>query len=267
MGEDGMSMEEAKIARAAEMLWCARLECRRMDALPPDCRPQTLSDGYAVQDAMAALAGQKVVGWKIAATSAAGQRHIGVEEPLGGRLFADFLLSDGALLPAAPLHMRVAEAEFAFRLGRDLAPRETPYEIGEVCDAVADLHLAIEVPDARFERFAEMGAAQIAADDAFAAWFILGPRVANWRTVDLSRHPVRAIKNGAIAGEGSGANVLGDPRVALTWLANDRSKRGGGLRTGDVITTGTCITPLAVAAGDKVVADFGTLGRVAANFV
>jgi 2-keto-4-pentenoate hydratase len=260
-------MEQGRITRAAEILWRTRLECRRIETLPMDCRPQILADGYAVQDAMAALAGQKVVGWKIAATSAAGQRHIGVDEPLGGRLFADFMLRDGALLPAAPLHMKVAEAEFAFRLGRDLGPRDAPYEVGEVCDAVADLHLAIEIPDARFERFAEAGPAQIAADDAFAAWFVLGPRVADWRAVDLSCHPVRAIKNGAIAGEGSGANVLGDPRVALTWLANDRSKRGEGLRAGEVITTGTCITPLPIGAGDKVVADFGRLGRVVANFV
>ena len=260
-------MDEAKITRAAEILWHARLDCRRIDALPPDCRPRTLSEGYAVQDAMAALADQKVVGWKIAATSAAGQRHIGVDEPLGGRLFAGFLLADGALLPAAPLHMRVAEAEFAFRLGRDLGPGKACYDIGEVCDGVADLHLAIEVPDARFERFAEIGAAQIAADDAFAAWFILGPRVANWRSFDLSTHAVRAIRNGAVAGEGSGANVLGDPRAALAWLVNDRIKRGGGLMASDIVTTGTCVTPLGVGAGDKVIADFGVLGKVMASFL
>jgi 2-keto-4-pentenoate hydratase len=262
-----MAMDEATITRAAEILWHARLECRRIDALPPDCRPQTLAEGYAVQDAMVALTGQKVVGWKIAATSAAGQRHIGIDEPLGGRLFADFVLKDGALLPAAPLHMRVAEAEFAFRLGRDLGPGKAPYDIGAVCDAVADVHLAIEVPDARFERFAEVGPAQIAADDAFAAWFVLGPRVTNWRNVDFSRHPVHAIKNGKIAREGSGGNVLGDPRAALTWLVNDRVKRGGGLQAGEIVTTGTCVTPLEIDAGDKVIADFGDLGQVVANFV
>lgn len=260
-------MDKTRITRAAEILWRARLECRRIEALPPECRPQSLSEGYAVQDAMTVLAGQKVVGWKIAATSAAGQRHIGVDQPLGGRLFADFLLSDGALLPADPLHMRVAEAEFAFRLGRDLDPRKARYDVGEVCDAVADLYLAIEVPDARFERFAVIGAAQIVADDAFAAWFVLGPRVANWRNFDLSAHPVQVVKNGKLAGEGSGANVLGDPRAALTWLVNDRIARGEGLRAGDIVTTGTCVTPLAIGAGDKVIAAFGVLGQVVANFV
>jgi 2-keto-4-pentenoate hydratase len=262
-----MAMDKTKITKAAEILWQARLGCRRIEALPEDCRPRSLAEGYAMQDAMAALSGQKVVGWKVAATSAAGQRHIGVSEPLAGRLFADFLLTDGALLPVAPLHMRVAEAEFAFRLGRDLPPRGKPYDMGEVSDAAAELHLAIEIPDARFERFDNVGAAQIAADDAFAAWFILGPRVADWRGLDLSLRPVRAFKNGELAREGSGANVLGDPRAGLAWLANERVKRGEGLKAGEIVTTGTCVTPLEIAAGDKVIADFGALGRVAANFV
>jgi 2-keto-4-pentenoate hydratase len=260
-------MERAAIDKAVDILWQARLNCRRLDALPDDCRPQTLDEGYAVQDAMAMACGQPVVGWKIAATSAAGQKHIGVSEPLGGRLFADFVLKDGALLPTAPLHMRVAEAEFAFKMGRDLPPRKTPYTLAEVVDAASDLHLAIEVPDARIERFDEAGPAQIAADDAYAAWFILGPKVRDWRQVDLVNHAVRALKNGALAREGSGANALGDPRLALTWLANDRSKRGIGLRTADVITTGTCVKPLEVGPGDRVVADFGDLGRVSAIFV
>ena len=60
--------------------------------------------------------------------------------------------------------------------------------------------------------------------------------------------------------------MLGDPRIALTWLANDRAKRGIGLRAGDIITTGTCIKPLEIAPGDKVTADFGASGRVSVNF-
>ena len=85
-------MDDARITQAAEILWRGRLECRRMATLPAECRPQTLDEGYAIQDAMVPLAGQAVAGWKIAATSAAGQRHIGVDEPLGGRLFVETLM-------------------------------------------------------------------------------------------------------------------------------------------------------------------------------
>lgn len=255
-------MDAAGINKAAEILWHARLKQSRVRALPADCKPASLGDGYAVQDAMADRAGQPLFGWKIAATSVAGQRHIGVSEPLAGRLFADFVLPDGACLPAAPLQMRVVEAEFAFRLGRDLGARAAPYDMAEVCAAIADLHLAIEIPDARFEPFDTIGPAQITADDAFAAWFVLGPAVRDWPKFDLPSQPVRVSKNGKVAAEGKGANALGDPRQALTWLANERAKRGDGLKAGEVITTGTCITPLGISPGDAIVAEFTGLGRV-----
>ena len=259
-------MDQSRIEQAAALLWRTRLEQKRIDALPDHLRPRSLAEGYAIQDAMVAVAAQPVSGWKIAATSKAGQEHIGVTEPLAGRLFKTFILEDGARLPAAPLHMKVMEAEFAFRMARDLKPRGAAYEQVEVCDAAAALHLAIEVPDARFERFAEIGPAQIVADDAFASWFLLGPEVRDWRRLDLAAQRVRATKNGALAAEGTGANALGDPRIALTWLANHLARRGIGLKQGDIVTTGTCITPLTIAPGDQVVAEFIGLGRVTVGF-
>ena len=260
-------MDQPQIDQAAALLWQTRLEQRRIDALPGHLRPHSLAEGYAIQDAMVATAAQPVLGWKIAATSKAGQQHIGVTEPLAGRLFKNFVVADGACLPAAPLHMKVMEAEFAFRMGRALPPRDAAYEQRDVCDAVDSLHLAIEVPDARFERFAEIGPAQIVADDAFAAWFLLGPEARDWRQLDLSMQKVRVHRNGALAVEGSGAEALGDPRIALTWLANHLARRGIGLKPGEIITTGTCITPAAVAPGDQMMADFIGLGRVTVAFI
>jgi 2-keto-4-pentenoate hydratase len=259
-------MDQSHIAEAAAFLWRTRIEQRRIEALPDSLKPRSLAEGYAIQDAMVAMAAQPVSGWKIAATSKAGQEHIGVTEPLAGRLFKNFILQDGARLPAAPLHMAVIEAEFAFRMGRDLPPRSAAYNQAEVCDAVAALHLAIEVPDARFERFAEVGPAQIVADDAFASWFVLGAQVHDWQRLDLPAQPVRAFKNGALFREGVGANALGDPRIALTWIANHLAQRGIGLNLGDIITTGTCITPATIGPGDQMVAEFVDLGRVAVSF-
>jgi len=261
------TMDLRQAEQAADILWAAWREGRRLDALPDSCRPRDLADGYAVQDALAARHGGDCLGWKIAATSGDGQRHIGVTEPLGGRLFAAFAHGDGARLPAGGLHMRVAEAEFAFRLASDLAPRGRDYAADEVMRAVADLHLAIEVPDSRYEDFATIGAPQLVADDACAGFFVLGGKATDWRAIDLARHPVTALRNGEVAARGSGANVLGDPRVALTWLANDRAKRSDGLRAGDVITTGTCVKPVPIAPGDEVVMDFGSLGRVQVRFL
>ena len=60
--------------------------------------------------------------------------------------------------------------------------------------------------------------------------------------------------------------MLGDPRVALAWLVNELSTLDIVLKAGQVVTTGTCMTPIPLAPGDKVEADFGALGRVAVRF-
>jgi 2-keto-4-pentenoate hydratase len=140
--------------------------------------------------------------------------------------------------------------------------------VPEVLAAVASLHPAIEVPDSRFADFTRVGAAQLIADVACACWFVIGPATpADWRTIDLAQHGVSAYRNGALAGQGSGVNVLGDPRSALAWIANELCAHSDGLRAGDVVMTGTCLTPVPVSAGNSVKADFGAFGALEVAFV
>ena len=254
-------MHSDAISAAAALLWQHWTNATRIPELPPDCRPETRADGYAIQRALAGLSGQPVVGWKIAATSVAGQRHIGVDGPLAGSLLADRVIATGGSLPIDSNLMRVGEAEFAFRLARPLPPRDRPYEIGEVLDAVGTLQPAIEIPDSRYASFAIVGAPQLVADNA-CAWFLAvgAAATADWRSMDLAGHTVDAFLNGVKAAEGIGANVLGDPRAALTWLANELRVFGAGLRAGDLVTTGTCIPPVPLAPGDSFRVDFGVLG-------
>ena len=55
--------------------------------------------------------------------------------------------------------------------------------------------------------------------------------------------------------------MLGDPRAALTWIANELRTVADGLRAGDVVITGTCVVPLTVKPGDRVRMNFGDLGN------
>lgn len=238
-----------------------------MQALPEALRPATRAEGYAIQAEIARLSARKLFGWKIAATSKAGQAHIGVDGPLAGRLLAEMVHGDGAVLEFGANRMRVAEAEFAFRMARDLPPRAAEYRVAEVMDAVAALHLAIEIPDSRFAVFARVGAAQLIADNACAHQFVLGPVAPEiWRGMDLAAHRVVGRVAGKIEREGIGANVLGDPRIALAWLANELSRHGITLAAGQVVTTGTCLVPMECGPGDHVTAEYGVLGRVSMAF-
>jgi 2-keto-4-pentenoate hydratase len=148
-----------------------------------------------------------------------------------------------------------------------LAPREAPWRSEELVDAVEALLPAIELPDSRFASVDRAGAPQLIADNA-CAWRFAGgqPAPESWRKLDLSACTVRADVGGRYQREGLGANVLGDPRLALAWLANELSAQGVALEAGQVVTTGTCLAPLQVQPGDHLQVDFGELGRIDLRF-
>ena len=232
-----------------------------IEALPDECRPRTMADGYAAQRALAAVSGEPVLGWKIAATSTSGQRHINVDGPIAGRLLASRVHHGPCEVAFGANRMAVAEAEFAFVMGAELPAREKAYSVEEVLAAVATLHPAIEIPDSRFADFTRAGSAQLAADNACAHEFVLGPATgADWRAIDLAAQPVRLSIDGRVATTGAGADALGDPRIALAWIANNHAAQGAALQAGDIITTGVCGKPGAIAAGSRVEADLGPIG-------
>jgi 2-keto-4-pentenoate hydratase len=235
----------------------------RIDALPEASRPRDRSEGYAISAAVARLSGDTVAGWKIAATSAAGQKHINVDGPLGGRILRNRLIPPGGTAEVGGTIMKVAEAEFAFVLGKAFPDRGAPYTQAEVMDAVTALHLSIEIPDSRYADFTLVGAPSLIADLACPSWLVLGPEVtADWRGLDLSEHRVTAWKNGVEAASGTGKAVLGDPRIALTWLVNEAATYGGGVEAGQFVTTGTCVVPVPIAPGDAITMDYGPLGTL-----
>jgi len=253
--------------QAARFLADASRAGRFIEALPGDLRPASRADAYAVQAAMQAFSAHPLFGWKIAATSAAGQQHINVSGPLAGRLLAERVFPDGTAITLKGNQMLVVEGEFAFRMAHDLPPRREPYTRSEVLDAVASLHPAIEVPNSRFKPFELAGEAQLIADNACAEYFLLGDAAPHgWRGIDLVGHQVCAVDGEGRQHAGSGVNVLGDPLLALTWIANELSSIGVALAAGQVVTTGTCFKPFAVKPGDHVRMDFGALGRIAVRF-
>jgi 2-keto-4-pentenoate hydratase len=231
--------------------------------LPAELAPASRADGYAIQAHYERYSSSPRAGWKIAATSAAGQAHINVDGPIAGRILAERIQEDGAVVSIDGNRMRVCEPEFGFRFGEDVPARPEPYSVEEVMDKVGDLHLTLELPDSRFTDFTRVGTAGLIADDACARDLVVsGPVSASWQPIDLSRHTVAAQVAGRYSREGSGANVLGDPRVALTWLVNELSGLGIDIGAGEMVTTGTCMNPLEIEAGDHITADFGMLGAI-----
>ena len=256
-----MTMESKRTEEAGRIIHGCWIAGDVIEVLPDACRPRTMAEGYAAQRALAAASGEPVVGWKIAATSVSGQRHINVDGPIAGRLLASRVHHSPCEVAFGANRMAVAEAEFAFVMGSDLPAQEDAWSVDEVLAAVATLHPAIEIPDSRFADFTRAGSAQLAADNACAHEFVLGPATdADWRAIDLSAHRVTLSIDGRVATTGAGSDALGDPRAALAWIANNHAVQGAALRAGDIITTGVCGKPSAIAAGSHVVAEFGAIG-------
>jgi 2-keto-4-pentenoate hydratase len=259
-------LDKQQIATASQTLHDHWRAGTKLEALDASLRPKNRVEAYAIQAAIERFSTTNLYGWKIAATSEAGQKHINVAGPMAGRMLAETVIADGGTASMAGNAMRVAEPEFAFRMRADLPARSTPYTVSQVLDAVDTLHPAIEIPDSRFSDFVGAGAEQIIADNACAHLFVLGPATtADWRSRDLvEERPIITLRGQQYVGHGK--NVLGDPRLALTWLANELRGLGVTLKAGRVVTTGTSHPPLPIQAGDFCAVDFGVLGKVSVGF-
>lgn len=259
-----MSPEEAR--RAAALLLAARADCRPLASLPPACRPKDAAEGYAVQDALVAAMGGHVAGYKIGATSQKAQSYLETDGPFSGQVLEANLLDSPQHLAAASYNLRVIEPEFAFRLASDLPSRAQGYEEAGVAAAVEAVYPAIELVTSGLADWNHQGVASLIADNGVNGALILGAPSVDWRDLDIGAQRVTVRINGEDGGEGYGANAMGHPLTALTWLANHLSRRDRGLVAGQVVTTGVVTRFYELNAGDRVEADFGQLGAVMLDF-
>lgn len=251
-------MTPEQIRMAAALLIAARRRHRQLDSLPDSCRPASAADAYAIQDAVVSELGP-VAGWK---TGSPGPDI----EPIAAPLAASAVFPSGAALPASGFHMIGIEAEIAFRIGRDLPPRAADYERDEVAAAVASLHPAIEVVDSRLPDWDSADAWWRLADNQTNGAFVYGDGLTGWRDIDPVRQPVALSIDGAVVAETVGGNPAGDLLRLLAWVANHCARRCGGLRSGDIVTTGSCTGLIFTAPGAAVVAHFPGIGEARVDF-
>lgn len=267
VGPNGRS---ADMARSADVLFRAAAADDPVPPLPEDLAPTSRAEAYEAQRYLAERTGQPTLGWKIAATSAAGQRHINVDGPVAGRVLADRVYDENATVPLTGNRMCLAEPEFVFVMGETLPPRPAPYSAREVAEAVSSLRLGIELPSTRFLDVTAVGAHQLIADNACGHDFVLGPTAHDgWKDrqlADVSMTATITGPSGERTVDGVGANVLGDPWSALMWFVNELSAVGITIESGSFVTTGTCSEPIPVQPGDALHAAFDGLGVVSCTF-
>jgi 2-keto-4-pentenoate hydratase len=252
-------------ANAAALLAGARV---RHDPVVDGLSVRTFDDAYAVQAAFRARWPQDVVGHKVGCSSKQSQRLVNSPGPIAGSLFADNVWQQPATLDPETFFVAGVEAEFGFRLAADLPPRPALYTREEAAASVAAVLPLIEICDTRLSDWRARRIEEITADNAFNGGVVIGSDFAAWRELELGTHEVTLSIDGVQKGIGTGALVLGHPLLALTWLANELSRQGIGMRAGDLIAAGTCTGLHFAEPGSTVVADFGRrLGQVTIRFV
>jgi 2-keto-4-pentenoate hydratase len=248
--------------RVATALWKARTD-GGLVAVEDAERPVDEAAAYDMQDQVTALFDAEIVGWKLGATNDKTMALLGLERPFVGPLLSVHFHDMNEALQINPEHAPALETEFLVALASDLPPRSAAYTEDEVAAAVEYVCPAFEVVACRCEvGFANAGLLLL-ADSAANVAVIQGSRSADWRSADLSDHPLRVEVNGSEAATGSSNLLLwGNPYGAVAYLASHPQVAQRGLRKGDRIITGTCGGLLPIAPGDEAYADFGVLGSV-----
>ena len=282
MPDAELTLPPDAIQRAAQILAARRRSGQVGGALPPACRPASLSDALAVQEAVTHILSQgvgdhqsdPVVGWKCGLP--------GADTWVLAPLYASVLYRvddghyghDGQALPSLgwPVWTQAGrvkvEPELAFVLGRDLPARAQAYGADEVLAAVTRIHLALELIDNRYDEQEKepLHFADRLADGLVNQGLWLGP------AIDLARGcasqvldvEVRAAGQSLVSQRGSHPAV--DPSAPLCWLAEFLRARGQGLRAGQVVITGSYAGSPWVPVDTALQVQFGDLGTVSLQF-
>lgn len=251
-------MNTDRVTQAADLLIEARRTGNRLSSLPDSCRPSTPEDAYAIQDAVAARLGA-VGGWKVGAGSPDAAPACA---PLPTALIfrseesPSYTASGGTEI----------ETEIAFVLGSDLPAREAPYTIEDVVSAVASVHAAFELIDSRFADRRSVDRLSLLADSLSNGAFVLGSGQTGNRRVDATAQPAALYFGARKMADTVGGNPAGDVYRIFAWLANHVAKRHGGLRAGQIVTTGSCTGMVPVTPPSRALGRLAGIGEVEISF-
>ncbi|HEX6347385.1 2-keto-4-pentenoate hydratase [Umezawaea sp.] len=208
-------------------------------------------------------AGSSVVGRKIGLTNPVVREQLGVDQPDFGFLLDDMVCPEGLPVDITRTLQPKIEAEIAFVLAHDLTEDEIgPAEVAAATDHVV---AALEVVDSRIEGW-DIGILDTVADNASSGLFVLGSGPVPLDGLDLAACTMTMSRDDEVVSTGTGADCLGDPLLAVAWLAATARDRGRPLRRGEVVLSGALGPMVPVIPGDRFRAEISGLGDVAALF-
>lgn len=261
------------IAAAADALYDAEKNRVQIRPMTLAHAGMTIDDAYAVQKAWVdrkIADGRTVTGYKIGLTSRAMQMAMNIDTPDFGVLLDDMHFPNGAEIRAADFTDPRIEAELAFVLKAPLSGENV--SVDDVIAATDYVVPALELIAARSYRVdPETGYKRTVfdtiADNAANAGYIIGDTKVDPGGIDLPWVGAMLYLNGGIEETGLAGGVLGHPAQGIRWVCKRFSPYGIGLEPGQIILAGSFTRPVAVGAGDSILADYGKLGKIEVEFV
>lgn len=246
----GMPLSSHEIDEIARALLAAR---KTGEPWKPPALPLDLGDAYTIQDAVARQHGG-IDGWKVGAKD---PTAIPTCAPLLRGTIIDCQNGGDVAVEASV----GTEVEYAYRIGRDFDEGATLTD-EEILDGVISAHVAVELCASRLAEVEQMPL-WLLADNQMNERLVLGPAFSARILSDSGPVVARLLFEGVTMVETVGAHPVGDPRPLLCWAVRNCAGRFGGVKSGQVITTGSwtgirLMTPPAQINAELV--GFGALG-------
>lgn len=249
---------------AAQSLWKARLDNDKLTA-EFEGAPFSETDAYAIQNAMIALSGRDLCGWKLGATNAALQAVLDIERPFLGPLLDGFIVPSGSEVTVRDGDL--LETEIAVKLGADLPSKAERYSAEEVRAATAAIVPCFEIAGARFSGPLAGAGFRVIADGGINVAAVMGDDIRDFDTYDLADIAISMSLDGKQVQQAHSSALYWDSVFeAVSWALAQPSTHDRGLRAGDLILTGTLTGVIPLDGVGKATATLGALGDVTATF-
>lgn len=229
MTASATAARDERIACLAAALCNARRTGQAIDARA-DNGPASLDEAYAVQKAVwkTLIGDARPTAWKVGAADCNGPL-------LAGPVLPDAFSRSPAVFTGGRFFRLGAEAEIAFVFRDPLPARDTPWPREAIAAAIGSAHVVMEIVDTRLCDPDAAGVYWKLADNLVNGTLTLGDEIADWQHLNWPQLVARSWIDGAEVACVRGKIPLGDVLHLLpAWIQHI-----GGVRAGDVVTTGT----------------------------
>ncbi|MBR0713880.1 fumarylacetoacetate hydrolase family protein [Bradyrhizobium liaoningense] len=159
------------------------------------------------------------------------------------------------------------EVELAVRLRTDLPRREAgTYERSDILDAIENAVLGIEVIGGRFDSVANVSFLSFLADNLGNRAYVVGDSVPLSALSEVNGLDCLVTLDGQPLYQAPASHPAGDPLLPLLAYANAQSDYLGGLKAGQLVTTGSLSGVLPVRATGLLEARISQVGRTSVRF-